>query len=87
MWPHARLRDKAGSFRRVHNTVLSTTYRPLVMHACLCYRGTSLIRKRPLPKGPPWGPRHRPTVGSWRGLVSYGEVPLYIRPRVSVRTE
>ena len=28
------------------------------------YRGTSLIGKSPPPLGPPYGPRHIPTVGS-----------------------
>ena len=35
------------------------------------YRGTSLIRKCPPPLGTPQGPRHRPTVGSYGGAVSY----------------
>jgi len=45
-------------------------------HSCslhqVLYRGTSLIRKRPLPRstvGP--GPGHRPTVGSSGGAFSY----------------
>ena len=33
------------------------------------YRGTSLIRKCPLPLGPPQGPRHSPTVGSCKALL------------------
>ena len=28
-------------------------------------------RKTPTPLGPPWDPRHRPTVGSWAEEVSY----------------
>ena len=35
------------------------------------YRGTSLMRKCPPPLGPPWGPRHRSTVGFFGGAVSY----------------
>jgi len=35
------------------------------------YRSTSLIRNRPPPLGLPEGPRHRPTVGSWGGVVLY----------------
>jgi len=34
------------------------------------YRSTSLIRTSP-PPGPPYGPRHEPTVGSLGGVVSY----------------
>ena len=30
----------------------------------LVYRGTTLIRTPPPPLGPPYGPRHSPTVGS-----------------------
>ena len=35
------------------------------------YRGTSLIRIAPPSLGPPHGPRHSPTVGSYEGVVSY----------------
>ena len=35
------------------------------------YMDTSLKRKRHPPLGPPYGPRHRPTVGSRGGAVSY----------------
>ena len=35
------------------------------------YRGTSLIRTRPPPLGPPWVPRHSPTVGFQGGAFSY----------------
>ena len=37
----------------------------------MAYRGTSPMRNSPPPLGPPYGPRHRPTVGSWGGAVSY----------------
>ena len=35
------------------------------------YMGTSLIRNSPPPLGPPYDPRHRSTVGSLEGAVSY----------------
>ena len=35
------------------------------------YRGTSLIRNRPTPLGPPQEPRHGPTVGSYGMAASY----------------
>jgi hypothetical protein len=36
----------------------------------LC-RGTSLIRNSPPTLGPPYAPKHEPTVGSYEGDVSY----------------
>ena len=38
--------------------------------ALVDYMGTSLIRKRPPPLGPPKDPRHRPTEGSEEGAFS-----------------
>ena len=35
------------------------------------YRGVLLLGKCPPPLGPPFGPRHRPTVGSQGGAVFY----------------
>jgi len=35
------------------------------------YRGTLLVRTHPASLGPPYGPGHSPTVGSWEVVVSY----------------
>ena len=44
-------------------------------------------KKPPTPLGPPKDRRRRPTVGSWGGAFSYGEVPLYTYMYTRVSTE
>ena len=55
-WPQATKSESTGDWRQ------GDQRHDLVHFGGL--QGTSLIRKRPPPMGPPQGPRHEPTVGS-----------------------
>ena len=66
----ARVRQDGGS--SLVNSGISNQ-RQGAAHGVLgqTYRGTSLIGNDPSPLGPPQGPRHGPTVGSYAGVVYY----------------
>ena len=52
------------------------------------YRGTSLIRYRPHPLGPPEDPRHSPTIGSYEGAVSYERgTPVHLYSKRNAQTQ
>ena len=42
------------------------------------FKGTSLIRRRNPPLGPPYVPMHNPTVGSQGGAFIMSEILLYL---------
>ena len=74
-----RRNEPSQEHRAVANTKTHTPIR--------AYRGTSPIRKCPPPLGPPWDPRHRPTVGSSGGAFSctWGTSVGWTSMRVRVR--
>ena len=65
-WSYCRVPGAAVSYKRgnpVEGPQEGLWFLEIRMKGCGAYRGTSLT-KPPTPLGPPWGPKHGPTVGS-----------------------
>jgi len=79
----------AANLTAVPFSLRGPTWRTIdVQTSCTPLQGYLAHKKRRPPLGPPQGPRHSPTVGSYVGAVSFERGTLVLTPpRVHVRRE